>query len=855
MSTDDRIAPPTSVVGSSLGQPGAPATSIVSALQTTVVSEAPVLLAWIPQEVFERFPNRENRVDEGTEAVVLSAVDPENGRVAVKVYRRALSPDVDLLAKLQNAEEAHVVGLIDAMTIGGCWVEVLERIDGGSLEDLVRSGRPSNDLLTMILVELTDAIEYFHSMDLVHRDLKPANVLVRKREPLDLVLADFGLAAFASDEIDLRAQDRTIHYSSPETNSGVPPRPPADWWSLGVIMVELLIGRHPFDGRTDVEIANHLAARDVDLAEVSDPRWHLLTTGLLTRDAAHRWGATQVREWIAGGAPSVWKAAITRPPYEFCGGKYNTGRELAAAMGERWTESVVHVGGEYTWRQLTSSLLAESPGDGALAALLDEVVAIDDGDARLFRLLRGAHPDLPAMYRGFALEGDGLSLLAAAAVGAPSDSDEIAAVDSLFDSQALRWLDAGGPAMDTQWHEDWESTRTLVLEHRTLTDLEVAVARARLLSSLLDPASANELHDRSNVASGGTAGRVAWFRSLASSGRSSTTCALAAVMLEETALAELRTQETEARAARDERRRAEHAETSRRYPRTRTYLGWTLVPIVLMAIASIASRFVRVPATTWYSAPSVDGKSLVSDAVMGADFIEQYTVGLPWLEGYVSFLLRPAVPVLLALIGSVLYVRARGVEPTGGPVRSEWERRGIQAVIAASCLYLPLLIPFVAVNIFRGMKATAVGYRPNRTRRILLLVASFGLVLHGAAVFIRLNPQLSEWLWQFPNWYSKLLAEVPPQVTAAVNDGRASWGWLSLLGALGCFGLAVRSFQERSRAEVVASLLFTAVGFAALVPGVLLVGFYPLYASAVVLATVVGVVMGIILIGVLLSGS
>ena len=76
---------------------------------------------------------------------------------------------------------------------------------------------------------------------------------------------------------------RTLRYSAPEAGSNWVGRP-TDYWALGMMLVEGLTGRHPFEGLSEAVIAHWLVTRPIDVSVVTDLRWQRLCRGLLTRD-------------------------------------------------------------------------------------------------------------------------------------------------------------------------------------------------------------------------------------------------------------------------------------------------------------------------------------------------------------------------------------------------------------------------------------------------------------------------------------------------------------------------------------------------------------------------------------------
>ncbi len=245
----------------------------------------------------------------------------------VKVYGEASRPDTDLLAALHAANDENQAHLVRVDGWGEAedeyghvesW-EILEFVPGGSLRDLVAAEGPAlaEDLVRRVLAELTDALDHLHkavryqgSTGVAHRDVKPENVLVRTRDPLDLVLCDFGLVAEIRATRMTSRRAGTAEYQAPETWHTASRDAAQDWWSLGVLIVELLTGRNPnaaaVGARSDDRaLFTHLTSYGVDLSDVTDARWHMLCAGLLTFAPHQRWGADEVREWLAGRSPLV----------------------------------------------------------------------------------------------------------------------------------------------------------------------------------------------------------------------------------------------------------------------------------------------------------------------------------------------------------------------------------------------------------------------------------------------------------------------------------------------------------------------------------------------------------------------
>ena len=187
----------------------------------------------------------------GTEADVMLAQDLDSGRrVVLKRYRKGIVPDERVLARISEASKdplgrPHLVELIRYGADGDRWFEVQEFCEHGSLHDLLVKGeRPE---VSELIREIATALSFAHSRDLLHLDLKPANLFVRALIPFDLVLGDFGVARVLDASVRWTQIGKgTPAYAPPEFEGGEQSKA-WDWWSLGMIVAELAVGRHPFE--------------------------------------------------------------------------------------------------------------------------------------------------------------------------------------------------------------------------------------------------------------------------------------------------------------------------------------------------------------------------------------------------------------------------------------------------------------------------------------------------------------------------------------------------------------------------------------------------------------------------------
>ncbi|XP_027357149.1 probable serine/threonine protein kinase IREH1 isoform X2 [Abrus precatorius] len=207
---------------------------------------------------------------------------------------------------------------------------VMEYLNGGDLYSLLRNlGCLDEEVARVYIAEVVLALEYLHSLRVVHRDLKPDNLLIAHDGHIKLT--DFGLSkvglinstddlsgpavngtsllgddephVFTSEDQMERRKKRsavgTPDYLAPEILLGTGHGYTADWWSVGVILFELLVGIPPFNAEHPQTIFDNILNRKIPwpaVPEEMSPEAQDLIDRLLTEDPNQRLGAKGASE-------------------------------------------------------------------------------------------------------------------------------------------------------------------------------------------------------------------------------------------------------------------------------------------------------------------------------------------------------------------------------------------------------------------------------------------------------------------------------------------------------------------------------------------------------------------------------
>lgn len=157
-----------------------------------------------------------------------------------------------------NLIHPHIVTIYDVGQDGDHCYIAMELLEGQTLAAYNKEASllPVNRVIELIR-QICYTLDFAHSHRVIHRDIKPANLMFTLDKTIKVT--DFGIATTAHPEKTSEPQVLgTPSYMSPEQTKGLKLTNQTDFFSLGIVLFELLCGRRPFLGRTLYELLDNI---------------------------------------------------------------------------------------------------------------------------------------------------------------------------------------------------------------------------------------------------------------------------------------------------------------------------------------------------------------------------------------------------------------------------------------------------------------------------------------------------------------------------------------------------------------------------------------------------------------------
>jgi Tol biopolymer transport system component len=290
--------------------------------------------------------------------------------VAVKVLAAHLSENLELRTRFEREAKAisglqhpNICVLYDVGRQDGVDFLVMEYLQGETLAARLERKPLTPDETLRIAIDVADALDTAHRSGIVHRDLKPGNVMLTKN---GAKLMDFGLvklqtfaagsqsstpafsavatmASMASPVTMAGTIVGTVQYMSPEQIQGKEADGRSDVFAFGAMVYEMLTGKRPFEGKSQLSVASAILEKDPELISkiqpLTPPSLQYLVQTCMAKEPDQRFQSVhdlklQLQWIVVGGSQTGTPAVVVSQ-------RRNRQKVLTAATVLGWSLAVV----------------------------------------------------------------------------------------------------------------------------------------------------------------------------------------------------------------------------------------------------------------------------------------------------------------------------------------------------------------------------------------------------------------------------------------------------------------------------------------------------------------------------------
>ncbi len=323
---------------------------------------------------------------------VYEAFDKEMGRVALKTIRHESHGDRFMLRRFKQEVQLsrivtspYVCRVHELFTLpaGGFQTVdaflTMEFLEGGTLAERVREGPLAWREAEAIALQLCQGLDAIHKAGVIHRDLKSRNVMLTTRSgALCAVITDLGLALEVGATMTL-APEGTPGYMAPEQFENLPVSAATDIYALGVVLYEMVAGKHPFPSGSPMGAAVRRAKRLTPASSLQPglpARWDRVIARCLEYDPESRYQSAPEVALALGSRPGMVK--LSRRWVVAAGATVVAGFGVAGWLEREEIDRLLHpIPRPRRVIVLPNTETKASPGDVALLKGISENITVE----------------------------------------------------------------------------------------------------------------------------------------------------------------------------------------------------------------------------------------------------------------------------------------------------------------------------------------------------------------------------------------------------------------------------------------------------------------------------------------------
>ncbi|MBA43028.1 MAG: hypothetical protein CMF62_03350 [Magnetococcales bacterium] len=203
---------------------------------------------------------KDKELGRGSYSIVYLGINKQNNnKVAIKEiniqnksskFYEAIENEIILIKKIMKNPHPNIVEFYDIIKTTKSIYYVMEYCDGEDLCILLK-GAIKERIAKFYFTQIFEGLNYLHQNKIMHRDLKPKNILLTNNKTC-IKIADFGFAKKVSSIQRCFTMCGSPLYMAPEILSRSSYGKESDFWSLGIILFEMIYGFNPFRHCTDI---------------------------------------------------------------------------------------------------------------------------------------------------------------------------------------------------------------------------------------------------------------------------------------------------------------------------------------------------------------------------------------------------------------------------------------------------------------------------------------------------------------------------------------------------------------------------------------------------------------------------